>query len=137
MKTQDMNKEQLLQEIRNWETTDKDLGDLVHRYFEKTGLRHWCDVADEGRRVYSEVCAVDIEQFSPIDDVISGIAGQASEGMCISMAAALGWDAKVLRLVLSRWNEADENREYEKKTVTLEELKALYDEEAREIQTEE
>lgn len=129
---EDMNKEQLLEEIRNWETTDEDLSDLLHRYFEKTGLRDWCDVAEEGRRLYAELFAIDVEKFSPMDDILSGVAAQASEGMCISMAAALGWDARILGLVLSHWNEPDENGEYKKEALTLEEFKAFYEKTAAE-----
>jgi hypothetical protein len=125
--TATLSKEQLLEEIKNWTSTDKDLEDVIHRYFRKTRLRHWCDVAEEGRAIYEQMFAVEMEEFSPIDDIICGVAAQSSDGMCLSMAAALGWNAGVLGLVLSAWNEPDENGEYKKETVTLEELKALYE----------
>ena len=126
---EDMDKNQLRETILAWETTAHDIGDALFRYLEKTGLREWTEIAEEGRTLYEAMFDTEVEEFSPIDDVIFAVAAQASDGMCASMAAMLGWDARMLGLVLSHWNEADENGEYKKETITLEELKALYEKE--------
>lgn len=122
-----MNRETLVAALRDWETAKEDPEDLAHRYFEQTGLRHWTDVYHEAKEIYDEVYAEPIQECSPLEALLAGVAAQASEGTWLAIASALGWDAHILSLALDQWQEPDENGAYETKTLTLDELKALYE----------
>lgn len=131
VKVEDMDQAQLREAILDWVLTDYDTEDLLYRYFKKTGLREWTEIADEGKTLYEEMFDCEVESGSPVASVICAVALQGRDGAIAAMAAMLGWDRKMLSLVLSRWSEADENGEYKKETITLEELKALYEEEVK------
>ena len=124
-----MNRERLIQILKDWETADEDPEDAAYEYFEATGLRNWVDILYEAKEIYEEVYGEPIEELSPEEALLSGVAAQASKGTWLTIASALGWDAHLLSVALAGWQEADENGAYEKKIITLEELKALYEEE--------
>jgi hypothetical protein len=124
-----MSRETLVAVLRDWETTEEYSEDLAHRHFEQTGLRHWTDVYHEAKEIHDEVYAEPIEAGSPLEALLAGVAAQASNGTWLAIASALGWDAHILALALAHWQEPDENGAYETKTLTLDELKALYENE--------
>ena len=71
----------LEQAIMRWNDSadNGDTEDLIHRHFEKraASFREWPNVGDEGRRILSMMVQVDTERGSPIDCVLSGVAGAA------------------------------------------------------------
>ena len=124
-----MNRDNFIAILRDWESTAKDPEDCAHLYFKETKMRDWTEILHEAKDIYNEVFAEPIEEFSPVEALLAGVAAQASYGTWITIAAALGWDARILALALSSWQEQDENGEYDKTVLTLEELKALYEKE--------
>jgi hypothetical protein len=118
----------LKEELKNWEAEDSDdVNNLLHRYFESTQLLDWCDIADEARVAYElmfeEVC----EEDSPIDALITGAAAQAANGVWQAVANALGLNSSVLQSTLEPWYMTDLHAP--RKTLTLDEFKAQYEEE--------
>lgn len=91
--------------LRNWEKTDEDVGDTLHRHFGEFGRWEWLDVNAEGLRVWNLMFEEAAETFSPIDDLISAVAGQAASGAYAAMAAALGVRADALELAVAEWSE--------------------------------
>ena len=124
-----MDKESFITILKDWEITVKDPEDCAHTYFKSTQLRNWTDILHEAKEIYNEVFAEPVEEFSPVEALLAGVAAQASDGTWLTIASALGWDAKILALALAGWQEKDENGEYDNTVLTLEELKALYEKE--------
>ena len=52
----------LKEEVKNWadENAD-DTNNLMHRYFEATQLRHWCEIANEAQNVYELMFGEDVD----------------------------------------------------------------------------
>ena len=124
-----VNRDEFIATLRDWESTVKDPENCAHLYFEATKLRDWTAINQEAKEIYNEVFAEPLEEFSPVEALLGGVAAQASNGTWLTISAALGWDAHILSLALSGWQEQDENGEYDKTVLTLEELKALYEKE--------
>jgi hypothetical protein len=102
------NLKDLKEELKNWETDDSDeTGNLLHRYFEATQLRDWCSLADEARVVYKLMFNDELEEGSPVDAIISGVAAQAAESVWRTVAEALGLDKDVLQSTLEPWHITD------------------------------
>ena len=100
------NLESLTEELINWTDEDADdTGNLLHRYFETTKLRHWCDVAAGGREAYALMFEEEVEAFSPLDAIIGGVAAQAAQGVWDAVADAFGLEAKYVELTLSHYVE--------------------------------
>lgn len=95
--------------LLDWESDDRDPGDDLHRHFEDYGRWDWCDISDEGRRVWNLMFNDEIEEWSPQDGVFSAIAAQASHGAFAAVAAALGVDMEALRHAAAEWYENQDN----------------------------
>ena len=83
-----------------------DFGDNLHRHFEDDfGRWDWCEVYEEGVRIYNLITGENVETFSPLSDIFAAVAAQAHNGAMSSVAAALGVDARDLSVVASEWAE--------------------------------
>ena len=111
----------LPESILNWEASDKDTGNELHIHFDNVGRWDWCEVADEGKRVYGAMFGDEVEDGSVIAGVISAVAAQASHGAYMAMAAALGLPAHSLRIAVATWSEKQDDLP---PAVTFEELRA-------------
>jgi hypothetical protein len=80
-------------------------GDDMHNHFDKFGRWDWVDVKAEGSRVYGLMFDCDVEDDSPIDDLISAVAAQAHDGAMCAVAACLGVPARALTLAVAEWSE--------------------------------
>lgn len=49
-----------------------------------------------------------IEASSPLDGIITGVAGQVRQGVYAAVAAMLGIDAQALQAVVLEWEEAQD-----------------------------
>ncbi len=102
----------LKKEVKNWADEEADdTNNLMHRYFEATQLRHWCDVADEARHVYKLMFAEELEEYSPLDALISGVAGQAADGVWHAVAEAFGLEKEYVHLTLAHYEELNPDDE--------------------------
>ena len=99
------NLKDLKEELKNWEADDSDeTGNLLHRYFEATQLRDWCSLADEARVVHKIMFNDKLEEGSPFDAIISGVAAQAAESVWRTVAEALELNKDVLQSTLEPWH---------------------------------
>lgn len=106
------NLKDLKEELKNWEADDSDdTGNLLHRYFNATPLRYWCEIANEARVVHEIMFNDELEDGSPLDAIISGVAAQAADGVWRTVADALGLNRHVLESALESWNIKD-SQEY-------------------------
>jgi len=97
----------LEQEIANWDREDVDLGDAVHKHFEELAsqMHDWIDVAAEGRRLWDVAFKEPVEEFSPIDDMLNGVAAAAWDVAVSRIASQLNISAKNLRNTLINENK--------------------------------
>jgi hypothetical protein len=76
----------------------------MHEHFENLETRSWTEIAHEGLRVYNIVLGEEAEDFSPIDDILTGIAIGAYRAAFRSVAAALAiTDVKAFDDVMYDW----------------------------------
>lgn len=101
----------LEQAIMRWndDADDGDTGDLIHRHFEKRAarFRDWYGVGEEGRRILGMMIAVDIERESPIDCVLSGVAGAAYYLAIDHVAKKLGVSSSAVQDALESASDGD------------------------------
>jgi len=97
------------EELKNWETTEEELGSLLHEHFEDFGKWSWCEIAEEGRGVWNEMFNEDVQEDSPIDGIISAVAAQAGEAAFVAVATMLGVDVKGFRYLVDYWYEFQDN----------------------------
>lgn len=97
----------LSDEIRSEDGHLHDVADDIHRHFEATKLRDWCEVADEARRIHNLMFVEAGEEFvedgSPLDGVWTGAAAQAAHGVWATVADALGLNKNILEATLEDW----------------------------------
>jgi hypothetical protein len=91
--------------MRKMEDHSFENDDDIHNYFSSYGEWDWCDIYREGIRMLNHHFDMEIEDYSPIADVISGVAAQSKYGAYASVAAMLGIDADSLEMVASEWYE--------------------------------
>ena len=126
------NMKALIEEIKNWDAEDADdTSDLLHRYFGATNLRDWCAVADEGLRVHKLMFNEEVQQYSPLDALISAVAAQSAHGVYAALAAALGLEVKYLQFVLASWDEL-EPHDPDPPAISIEEFMQRYKQEKAE-----
>ena len=102
MKTENIN--DLKKELENWDAEDADdTNNLLHRYFEATGLSDWCDIGDEACTVYELMFGEKPEEYSPLAAVFDGVAAQAADGVWQAVADGLGLEKRVLESVFEPW----------------------------------
>jgi len=98
------------QHLIEWETNDRDVGDDLHRYFEEEfGRWDWCEVGEEGARIYGVMFNNKVEDGSPLACIFAAVSAQAEHGAFARIAACLGVDRKALRLAVSEWSEDQDN----------------------------
>jgi hypothetical protein len=73
--------------ILKWDDPEdtSDTCDLIHKHFEEHGgaFSDWTEVANEGVRLYGLMFEEDVESWSPLDGVLSGVAASA---YCLAIA---------------------------------------------------
>lgn len=88
------------EELQNWQLIQRtgDIGDSLHRHFiaKRGRLMEWTDVSCEGRRVWNIMFSEEVEELSPIDDVLSAIAAASWHAAFRLVAQALGQDEEVV-----------------------------------------
>ena len=80
-----------------------DAGEALHEYMIDYGRWHWCDIADEARRVWNLMFCDWVEKDSAMDAVWTAAADQAADGAYAAVAAALGVDRIALRDAVEPW----------------------------------
>lgn len=85
------------------------MSDEIYEHFAKFGRWDYTEVSDEGRRLLAEIIDTEIEPDSPIDDVLSAMATQASDGAIAAVAAMLGVDASDLKYTVAHWLECQDD----------------------------
>ncbi len=94
------------QAIENWETSDTDMLDDICIHFDEVNVWDWCDVADEGLRIWNIAFPEwSAEPNSPVDAILTGVAATAAKGAYSFVAACLGVNARSLELVVAHWSE--------------------------------
>lgn len=97
-------------EITGWRTSEQDTGNELHEHFEHSfGRWDWCEISNEGARVWDAMFGEPMEWDSPSHNVLSAVAAQAQHGVFAALAAATGEDIDALRLGLAYWLEAQDN----------------------------
>ena len=86
-----------------------DAGEALHEYMIDYGRWHWCDIADEARRVWNLMFFDTVEKDSAMDAVWTAAAAQAADGAYASVAAALGVDFFALRDAVEPWLYAQDS----------------------------
>ena len=120
-----------LEEVKRGLWTWHDGGDIsndIHVYFEMANPRDWVDVSDAACDVWKAMFDEEIEEYSPIDAIFSGIAAQAAHGAWSAVADAFGLERQYVELVLARWYEDKENLPA---PISPEEFIRLYEEEKK------
>ena len=85
---------------------DKDISDELYNHFEHTfGRWYWCDIGDEAQRIYELATGCEAEEGSLLNSLFNASAAQGEHGAYAAVAAALGLDAKALRMVVATWYE--------------------------------
>lgn len=92
-------------QIKNFRTLDVDLESVLHRYFEsllESGeIWDWPAVAEYGRQSWELAFGEHIERRSPIDSVISAVAGAGYEAAIRHVARRLGVPARAIHAALN------------------------------------
>ena len=92
--------------LRNWEPNSKiALEEILHEHLQSLDQWDWCDISDEGNRAWEMALKIPVEEWSPIDGILSAVAAQASHGAFAAVAAALGVDARALENAIAPWYE--------------------------------
>ena len=105
---------------------DKDISDELYRQFEHTfGRWDWCEIGDEAQRIYELATGTELGEYSLVNSLFNAAAAQAEHGAYAAVAAALGIDAKPLRIVVATWYE---NQDELPKPVSFSKLKKLIEE---------
>ena len=116
----------LKEEVKNWadEKAD-DTNNLMHRYFEAAQLRHWCEIANEAQHVYELMFNQELEEYSPLDALISGVAAQSADGVWHAVAEAFGLEKEYVHLTLAHYEELSPDDE-RIPPITVESFMAAY-----------
>lgn len=88
--------------LAGWETNDDCTSNTVHNHFTKlepTFSDCW-DVASEGRRLYSVMFDERIEEYSPVDSILNGIAASAYFLAIYHVAELMGVSAESVQIAM-------------------------------------
>lgn len=88
---------------------DYDVVDALHTHMTDWDRWHWCDIADEARRVWNLMFCDTVEKDSAMDAVWTAAAAQAADGAFAAVAAALGVDRFALREAVEPWLYAQDS----------------------------
>jgi hypothetical protein len=91
--------------LRDWREENSDVCDDLHHHFTDFDGWDWFDISSEARHVWEIMFDEKVETFSPIGGILSAVAGAAYEGTVAAVAAAIGVNARSLRIVLEPWTE--------------------------------
>ncbi|MDH4216465.1 MAG: hypothetical protein OEV26_04425 [Gallionella sp.] len=94
------------QNLVEWKTNDRDIGDDLHRYFEdEFGRWDWCEIYEEGIRIGNLMFEENVEKFSPRAGLLAAVAAQAARGAVAQIAACLGVERQALEHAIAEWSE--------------------------------
>lgn len=133
MTTKEKQMEEVKHRLANWQLEDNDYCDDVHHYFENSSVYYWPDVADEARVLWNTMFGDELEDSSPIDAIVTGVAAQAADGVWQTFATAFGLNKKLVESTLADWYEDYSGHDkpppitYDEFTVLYEESKAWYE----------
>ncbi|MEY3203921.1 MAG: hypothetical protein RLZZ21_252 [Planctomycetota bacterium] len=79
-------------DIRNWESDESHSADSIHKHFECVACdaTDWCDVAEEGRRLWMISFGERLDDYSPELDVIYGVSAAAWDAALSHVSRVLG-----------------------------------------------
>jgi hypothetical protein len=65
--------------IENWETTDEDVGDAIHKHFteKEPTFEDWIDVYTEGMSIWRLALGEQLDEFDIQADILAGVAASA------------------------------------------------------------
>jgi hypothetical protein len=109
------------------EDDEIDLGDALHIYFEMVGLREWCEVREEARRVAVRMYEGEFEEYCPIDNLLGATAAQAADGVWQTVAEAFGLDKRYVEFVLANWYEKEQGEPSPEPPISWEEFMRRYE----------
>lgn len=104
-------KELLEEEFKNWENDDSDIGYQIYEYMDTQGTGMWCDSVCHGQNLWKLMFDEEIEDESPIDVVLTGVAYHAAKSVEESVARMFGLKAEIVALVLAEYVEYPDNKE--------------------------
>ena len=104
-------KELLEEEFKNWKDDDSDIGYQIYEYMDIQGTGMWCDSVEHGRDLWKLMFDEEIEDESPIDVVLTGIAYHSAKSMEESVARMFGLKESSVALVLAEYVENPDNKE--------------------------
>ncbi len=94
--------------ILKWDDPDdgSDTCDLIHKHFTECSgkFETWSDVADEGLRLWNMMFSDNIEEGSPTDGVLTGIAAAGYELAIAHVASQLGVSGYAVECALEHSN---------------------------------
>lgn len=97
------------QEISSYIESATLWADDMYNHFTQMDRWDWCEISDEGKRIYGLMFDVIVHDDSPVNDLISAVAAQASHGAIAAVAACLGVPADTLRHTVASWSENQDN----------------------------
>jgi hypothetical protein len=87
--------------LRNWERAPDN--DFIYVHFSEYERWDWCEVSEEGCRVWNIMFDEDVEAQSPADGVFGAMCACSAKGAIKAVAAALGVDAESLQNAVAEW----------------------------------
>jgi len=136
----EQDKDELFETIVRWsldeyeeDEAEVDVGDALHVYFEKAGPRHWCAVRDEARRIAVRMYEPeDVEEYSPIDSLITAAVAQAADGVWQTIAEAFGLNKDYVESVMAHWHEREKDEPIPEPAISWGEFMLRYETEKAE-----
>ena len=104
-----MEKADFEKRLLDWKSGKTDTYENAMGYFAQ--FESWNDgeIAEEGIRLLNVMFDLDIEQYSPIHDVIMAVAAQSANGAFSAVAQMLGVEVDDLKKAVSYWYDHKED----------------------------
>ena len=114
-------------ELKNWEE-EGDYTCAIYEHMEETNLTYWPDIVYEGQRIWKLMFDEELEDDSPVDTILSGVACQAARGVEIAVARMFGLkNHNAVGLALASYIECDSLDKEVPKPITYEEFIKEYE----------
>lgn len=110
--------------IKNIGEEDYDIDNILNDHFDDVNLWFDRDISKETRKIYMLMFQEELEEYSPLDSLISAAITAGAEGMLRSLFCATGMNKEEksnFKMNLSYWFERTKG--HPKKTLTFNELK--------------
>jgi hypothetical protein len=111
-------------ELRNWQDSDADYCDELHRHFKEFGGSDWIEASDEARRVYHLMSGREVDAYSVIGGILSAVAAYAEYVAYQDVAQVLGVERQYLESAVESLKKQDGVSPAIRATILLEKVEA-------------